>query len=113
MSQLTTHILDTSLGKPAPNVEISLEKEISPQLWKEVSRGKTNEDGRLPGLLPENSSMEFGNYKLTFHTKTYYDNLKTESLYPFISIVFTVSENRHYHIPLLLNPFGFSTYRGS
>ena len=77
MSQLTTHILDTSIGKPAANVEIILEKEVSSNSWEELSRGKTNEDGRLPGLLSDDYKMEFGNYRLTFQTKPYYDTIDT------------------------------------
>lgn len=112
MSQITTHILDTSLGKPAQGIEIRLEKQEG-ENWTFIAKGNTNDDGRLPGLLPADAFVPFGTYRLTFDTDTYFNNRKTEGLYPFVQITFKISENKHYHIPLLLNPFGYSTYRGS
>ncbi len=113
MSQITTHILDTSTGKPAKGILICLEKQVEKGLWEEIGRGNTNEDGRLPGLVAENTFLDFGIYRLIFDTETYYKNTEVEGLYPEVSIAFKVTENKHYHIPLLLNPFGYSTYRGS
>ncbi len=113
MSQITTHILDTSKGKPAKGILIRLEKQLIDNSWKEIGKGYTNDDGRLPGLVPENTFLEFGIYKLIFDTETYYSNTNVSGLYPFVDIAFKVLENKHYHIPLLLNPFGYSTYRGS
>lgn len=113
MSQITTHILDTSQGKPAKGILIRFEKQQKDNSWIELSRGYTNDDGRLPGLVQENTFLEFGVYKLIFDTETYYKNTNVNGLYPYVDIVFKVSENKHYHIPLLLNPFGYSTYRGS
>lgn len=113
MSQITTHILDTSKGKPAQGIQIILEQQVSENSWKEISRGNTNDDGRLPGLVAENTFLDFGIYRLVFDTETYYKNTQVEGLYPSVSIAFKVTENKHYHIPLLLNPFGYSTYRGS
>ncbi|MES2587485.1 MAG: hydroxyisourate hydrolase [Bacteroidota bacterium] len=113
MSQITTHILDTSKGKPAQGIQIILEKQINGNTWSEINRGNTNDDGRLPGLVTENTFLEFGVYRLVFDTETYYKNTQVEGLYPSVSIAFKVYENKHYHIPLLLNPFGYSTYRGS
>jgi 5-hydroxyisourate hydrolase len=112
MSQITTHILDTSIGKPAKNIQIILEK-FSTGNWIEIGRGNTNEDGRLPNLLDPSISLELGNYRLIFDTDSYYKQQNTVGLYPEVTIVFTISENKHYHIPLLLNPFGYCTYRGS
>lgn len=113
MSQITTHILDTSKGKPAKGILIRLEKQLKDQSWVEIGKGYTNDDGRLPGLVPDNTFLEFGIYKLIFDTETYYLNTSVSGLYPFVDIAFKVSEDKHYHIPLLLNPFGYSTYRGS
>lgn len=112
MSQITTHILDTSIGKPAKNIQIVLEK-FSNNSWTEIGRGKTNDDGRLPGLLDSSVVLELGNYRLIFDTDSYYKQQNLFGLYPEVTIVFTVTENKHFHIPLLLNPFGYSTYRGS
>lgn len=113
MSQITTHILDTSKGKPAAGILIRLEKKMENNSWIEIGKGHTNDDGRLPGLVPESTFLEFGIYKLIFDTETYFSNTNVTGLYPFVEIAFKVSENKHYHIPLLLNPFGYSTYRGS
>lgn len=113
MSQITTHILDTSIGKPAKGVQIILQKKMSDNSWKELSKGLTNNDGRLPGLLQDSVVLEPGIYQLQFDTESYYQSLKIEGLYPSVSIAFKVKDASHYHIPLLLNPYGFSTYRGS
>ena len=112
MSQLTTHILDTTKGKPVAGVTIILFQDENDN-WKEVARGITNADGRIPDLLKKDAILPHGIYKLRFETKPYFDKDKLESLYPFIVVVFTISSDQHYHIPLLLNPFGYSTYRGS
>lgn len=113
MSQITTHILDTSQGKPAKGILIRLEQQQKDNSWIEIGRGHTNDDGRLPGLVKENTFLDFGVYKLIFDTETYYANTNVKGLYPYVDIAFKVTENKHYHIPLLLNPFGYSTYRGS
>jgi 5-hydroxyisourate hydrolase len=111
MSQLTTHILDTTLGKPAEGITIALYKEMDG--WKEMAKGVTNADGRITGLLQEGTLLPHGNYKLRFDTKPYFDKQSVSSFYPFVEIVFTISSSEHYHVPLLLNPYGYSTYRGS
>jgi 5-hydroxyisourate hydrolase len=81
--------------------------------WKQLGRGETDSDGRLRDLLPEGALVE-GTYRLTFDTHVYFAERKLESLYPQVSVVFSVFDaQQHYHIPLLLNPFGYSTYRGS
>ncbi|MBC7946465.1 MAG: hydroxyisourate hydrolase [Chitinophagaceae bacterium] len=112
MSQLTTHILDTSKGKPAAGVHVILCQHHRSK-WTEVASGITNEDGRITNLLRKNAKMELGKYKLKFETQEYFAHQSIETLYPFIEIVFLVTTENHYHIPLLLNPFGYSTYRGS
>jgi 5-hydroxyisourate hydrolase len=113
MSQITTHILDTSKGKPATGILIRLQKQKEDKSWIEIGKGCTNDDGRLPGLVSENTFLEFGIYKLIFDTETYFSNCGVVGLYPSVEISFKITENKHYHIPLLLNPFGYSTYRGS
>lgn len=112
MSQITTHILDTSTGKPAHEVTIILYQGGNDE-WKELARGNTNADGRLPNLLATDEVLQSGIYKLRFETKDYYDRLNIATFYPFVEVVVDITTDRHYHIPLLLNPFGYSTYRGS
>ncbi len=112
MSQITTHVLDTSLGKPAKGISIILE-EKSTEAWKTLGSGTTNSDGRISDLLPKEKKLSHGTYRLVFKVKPYFDEMKVTSFYPEITIEFDVTSEAHYHVPLLLNPFGFSTYRGS
>jgi 5-hydroxyisourate hydrolase len=112
MSQITTHVLDTSTGRPAANITAILEFQIAGS-WKQLGEGKTDGDGRLKGLLGL-AKLEAGVYCLTFATGEYFAAREVEPLYPHVSIVFEVRDAaQHYHIPLLLSPFGYSTYRGS
>jgi len=112
MSQLTTHILDTTKGKPASGITIILYQGGNDE-WKEMARGITNADGRIPGLLPADHKMAFGIYKMRFETKDYFDREQVPTFYPYVEIVFEINTADHYHVPLLLNPYGYSTYRGS
>ncbi len=113
MSHITTHILDTSLGKPAAGVPVRLEKPTGDDNWETVSNGITNSDGRVPDLLPTNDPVEPGNYRLVFEIAAYFADAGRKCFYPYVHIVFEVTDASHYHVPLLLNPFGYSTYRGS
>ncbi len=112
MSQITTHILYTSLGKPDVGVDVILylEKHGS---WAPFANGITNRDGRVSDLLSDDILLPLGTYKLRFELKAYFEQLGVEVFYPFAEIVFIVSGHEHYHIPLLLNPYGYTTYRGS
>ncbi|MBD2754442.1 hydroxyisourate hydrolase [Spirosoma validum] len=110
MSPITTHILDTTLGKPAEGVSITLCRHQQND-WMELAQGSTNSDGRISNLLSE--AIPSGTYKLRFETQAYFDKLGVTTFYPFVDITFSVITGEHYHIPLLLNPFGYSTYRGS
>ena len=112
MSQITTHILDTTTGRPAANVLIALLRQAGDG-WQEIARGVTNSDGRISDLLPKETQVELGVYKMKFFTQEYFARDGTVHFYPFVEIVFSVADNEHYHVPLLLNPFGYSTYRGS
>jgi 5-hydroxyisourate hydrolase len=113
MSQITTHILDTTRGLPAPNVPISLYRK-SGNDWEKLSGGVTNNDGRLPGLLEEGVKLPAGIYRMHFETSVYFAANEEQGVYPFVDIVFELdSKGAHYHIPLLLTAFGYSTYRGS
>jgi 5-hydroxyisourate hydrolase len=112
MSQITTHILDVATGKPAGGVTIILFQEQNGE-WKELGKGVTNNDGRLADLVAKDSVLPFGNYKLKFETKDHFDKQLVQSFYPYIEITFEIKSIEHYHIPLLLNSFGYTTYRGS
>ena len=112
MSQITTHILDTSKGKPASGVSVILYRGEQDQ-WTEIARGKTNSDGRVMDLLKKDVLLEIGIYKLRFETKDYFDRNQIPTFFPYVEIDFDIQFSEHYHIPLLLSPFGYSTYRGS
>ena len=112
MSQLTTHILDTTKGKPAEGISIYLFQQHGDD-WTEITIATTNQDGRIPNLLRKDVILDPGIYKMRFQTKEYFDRLGVPTFYPFIEIIFTITGNEHYHIPLLLSAFGYSTYRGS
>lgn len=112
MSKITTHILDTSLGKPAQQVSVVLYQQEN-ENWIVIANGNTNADGRVTDLLSNEMSLNAGIYKLKFDTKKYFNKLGSQAFYPFVEIVFEIKNEAHYHVPLLLNPFGYSTYRGS
>ena len=113
MSAITTHILDVSKGRPASGVPVVLEYEQGGE-WKEIGRGQTDEDGRLKDLLPAEFDLMAGTYRLIFDTSHYFSAQRTESFYPSVMVTFIVREAaQHYHVPLLLSPYGYSTYRGS
>ncbi len=114
-SPITTHILDTSLGRPAADVPVRLDVLGPAGTWSELASGYTNSDGRVADLL-EAGSLRPGTYRMYFDTASYWGQCGTRGFYPFVEIVFEVAEGgecEHDHVPLLLNPFGYSTYRGS
>jgi 5-hydroxyisourate hydrolase len=105
MSSVSTHVLDTALGRPAAGIAVSLTIQKGRE-WVPVGHGTTNEDGRAPQLA---TALEPGTYRLAFDVASY-----QEGFYPEVTITFRIaSAEQHYHVPLLLSPFGFSTYRGS
>lgn len=113
MSAITTHVLDTSRGRPGSGIKIVLEYNDG-NAWSEIARGQTNFDGRLPDLLTADFHLLAGIYRLTFDTRAYYESQSEHGFYPYVDVVFEVKDpTQHYHVPLLLNPFGYSTYRGS
>lgn len=112
-NQITTHVLDVSIGRPAAGMPVVLDVEDVGTGWKQLGRGQTDKDGRLRDLLGAGALVE-GTYRLTFDTHTYFADRKIAEFYPQVSVVFSVQESgENYHIPLLLSPFGYSTYRGS
>ena len=112
MSQITTHVLDTSIGKPAEGISVSLEHNDT-RIWKQIANGITDKDGRVKNLLPIEKRIPKGVYRLIFDTRLYFKTKEVKSFYPSVTIEFEITDDTHYHVPLLLNPFGYSTYRGS
>jgi 5-hydroxyisourate hydrolase len=111
MSSISTHVLDTSRGKPAAGIEVTLEREEAGS-WRTLGSGVTDKDGRNRELLPD--KLVAATYRLRFVTGKYFERLGQKGFYPEVSIVFVVSAaDEHHHVPLLLSPYGFSTYRGS
>jgi len=114
VSEITTHVLDTSRGRPASGVPVRLELETADGSWKHIGKGTTDADGRVQDLLPSAFALHGGVYRLIFDTETYFATQNIEGFYREVSIVFIIRDPaQHYHVPLLLSPFGYSTYRGS
>lgn len=113
MSGISTHILDISIGKPGAEVEVTLEFLTGSQ-WDELGKSRTNSDGRAAGFgLPE-GSMQTGVYQLRFDTGAYWKKRGVAGFFPHVTLAFEVTDSKeHYHVPLLLSPFSYSTYRGS
>ncbi|WP_394973107.1 2-oxo-4-hydroxy-4-carboxy-5-ureidoimidazoline decarboxylase [uncultured Croceitalea sp.] len=111
-SHITTHALDTAKGIPAVGLLVSL-KEITDSGKKLVSTGVTNSDGRVSDLLPPGRNLKIGEYEMVFETASYQKNNGLKSFYPQVQITFSITDKGHYHIPLLISPYGFSTYKGS
>jgi 5-hydroxyisourate hydrolase len=112
MNSITTHVLDTARGAPAAGLSVTLHVH-SAGGWQEAGRGVTNQDGRVSNLVA-GKNLEAGRYRLTFDTAAYLARFNASSFFPEISILFEVNDtDQHYHVPLLLSPFGYSTYRGT
>lgn len=112
MSGITTHVLDTSRGRPASGVAVRLERAVRASGWEAIGSGVTDADGRVRGLL--SSPPAAGRYRLVFDTAAYFSAVGDKAFYPEVSVTFAVDgDEDHYHVPLLLNPYGYSTYRGS
>ena len=113
MSRVTTHVLDLTRGRPASGVPVTLEVSAG-GAFKEIGKGSTDDDGRLRTLVPDGTNLEAGTFRITFATGAYFARLGTDTFYPEVSIVFKIADaTQHYHVPLLVSPFGYSTYRGS
>lgn len=113
MSQITTHILDIALGVPAQHVPISLSVHEG-EGWRDIGSGLTNEEGRIADLCSAEDILPAGTYRMHFDTAVYFDSCEQDVFYPWVDVVFNIGgDGQHYHIPLLLSPFGHSTYRGS
>jgi 5-hydroxyisourate hydrolase len=113
MSGITTHILDTSIGLPAPDVPVTLAAADGAGGWEERARARTDAGGRAR-LIGLEERPEAGEYRLTFEVAVYLAEHAAEVFYPRVDVQFTLAHpDQHYHVPLLLSPYGYSTYRGS
>ncbi|MGV3523113.1 MAG: hydroxyisourate hydrolase [Candidatus Sericytochromatia bacterium] len=131
MITLSTHALDTTLGRPAAGLPVMLERQADAQAWRaycqsrltggeapkpaweKCAQGVTNTDGRCPELLPEGLVLTPGIYRMDFDTAAYFAAHTLTGFYPLVQVIFEITSPGHYHIPLLLSPYGYSTYRGS
>ncbi|MEP6619592.1 MAG: hydroxyisourate hydrolase [bacterium] len=111
---VSTHVLDTAYGAPAANIAVTLERVDAPGGGSIVATGITGADGRIPSLSPTGAPLSAGTYRLSYDVAGYFAETQRKSFYSEICIDFIVTADpEHYHVPLLLSPFGYSTYRGS
>ena len=114
MKRISTHVLDTARGKPASDVPVRLERQEAAGTWQLLASARTDADGRCAQLLPQDDVASPGFYRLTFDTEAYFAAQKVNGLYPVVVVTFQAREGEpHFHIPLLLSPNGYTTYRGS
>jgi 5-hydroxyisourate hydrolase len=113
MSAITTHVLDTAQGRPASGVAVTLELNDGPGHWRTIGQGTTDGDGRVKTLIKDNAALIAGQYRLTFHTREYFESARLPVFYPSVTVTFEAAAGARYHLPLLLSPFGYTTYRGS
>ncbi|MEQ1923018.1 MAG: hydroxyisourate hydrolase [Pyrinomonadaceae bacterium] len=114
MSAITTHILDTSTGKPGAGIPVVLERKTHSSGWQDIADGITDVDGRVSNFIAVGDVFLPGHYRLIFETGAYYLLSNIECFFPQITVSFVVKDaTQHFHVPLLLSPFGYSTYRGS
>ncbi len=114
MSAITTQVLDTTRGTPAVGVPVVLERRAGHGEWYAVGRGETDADGRNRSLMAEGAAIVPGFYRLIFDTRRYFNSIGTRGFYPQVVVTFeTVAGEKHYHVPLLLGQFAYTTYRGS
>lgn len=112
MSAITTHVLDTALGRPAAGVPVRLERLAGDGTAGELAGATTNDDGRVSALGPDR--LDAGTYRLVFDTAAYHKATGQDGFFPEVAITFALADPaQHYHVPLLLSPFTYSTYRGS
>jgi 5-hydroxyisourate hydrolase len=113
--RITSHVLDVSRGTPAAGITVRLEhRDGEAEDWRLVGASVTNADGRVTDLSPASAPVAAGQYRLTFETRQYFQGHAVATLYPAVIIVIDAAAGEsHYHVPLLLSPFGYTTYRGS
>lgn len=114
MSGISTHVLDLARGRPASGVQVTLEVREPDGGWRALGADRTDDDGRIGRLLPEGQEPSPATYRLRFRTGPYFEALGKDTFYPHVEIAFRVARaDEHYHVPLLLGAFGYTTYRGS
>ena len=114
MSPITTHVLDQSRGTPARGVAVQLAIRVEDGSWTELARGETDADGRCRDLLPADQAIRPGVFRLVFATGDYFAGHGVACFFPEVELIFTIANpSQHHHVPLLLGPFGYTTYRGS
>jgi 5-hydroxyisourate hydrolase len=114
ISRISTHVLDIALGKPAARVPVRLEHQEKDGRWLTLAFSTTDADGRCAQMLAESQSLAEGRYRLVFDTANYHAAQNVAGLYPVVEITFAVRKGEsQFHIPLLLSPNGYTTYRGS
>jgi len=114
MNRISTHVLDLLHGKPARDVAVRLQKQDAPGSWRSLASARTDHDGRCAQLLPEGEDLSAGVYRLSFDIASYYTTQKIAAFYPVAEVTFEVRDGESsFHIPLLLSPNGYTTYRGS
>jgi 5-hydroxyisourate hydrolase len=114
VSRITTHVLDLVHGRPARGIAVRLEHHAAGRGWVKLSDRVTDEDGRVGDLTPVDGKIEAGRYRLTFETGAYFAARHEPAFHPEVIVVFEVADpSRHHHVPVLLSPFGYTTYRGS
>lgn len=114
MSTISTHVLDTSRGQPAAGITISLERLNAGEGWTPLSEAATDDDGRVKNFVLAEPNLGPGTYRLVFSVEKYFKELNQQTFYPEVSVAFLIEPGaKHYHVPLLISPFGYSTYRGS
>lgn len=110
---LSVHILDLQSGQPTAGVTVTLEQKKG-ERWQQLNSGVTDAQGRITAMYPEQMALQAGDYRIVFKTGEHYARLQQETFFPEIPVQFHVEKTgQHYHIPLLLSPFGYSTYRGN
>ena len=114
MTRISTHVLDTARGRPAKDVPVRLERKEASGNWSVLGSGRTDQDGRCGQLLLDDAALPAGHYRLAFDTASYFAAEKIDGLYPLVEVTFQVRDGEsRFHIPLLLSPNGYTTYRGS
>uniref|UniRef100_A0AC34F353 5-hydroxyisourate hydrolase n=1 Tax=Panagrolaimus sp. ES5 TaxID=591445 RepID=A0AC34F353_9BILA len=111
-NSISSHVLDIALGKPGEGIEIVASRLENDGTWRILATTKTDKNGRVPIVHP-NDELVIGLYKLHFDTKSYFEGLKEKTFYPYIEVVFEITDaSQHYHVPITLSNYGYSTYKG-
>jgi 5-hydroxyisourate hydrolase len=114
MTRISTHVLDTARGVPAEDMSVHLERHLDSGEWRVIASARTDPNGRCEQLIPEGEIISPGIYRLAFDTAGYHTRHDEHGLYPIVLVTFSVRAGEtHFHIPLLLSPHGYTTYRGS